>query len=173
MPWLLAAALLLAAPEARAALELQRSDPAPAGAWHLLPELTLDGHGALDLQLARDGGRGGGPRIEPALCLVLGIIPGFGVGHLLARSHNWPVWLVVDVVIAVVFWGPYWYWPGHPGYFPALNLLVLVERLVEGFSAYQAAGGGRIFPLDRGLAAAPGHALQVALPEGYRPGVRF
>lgn len=169
---LLVAALLIAAPAARADLALHLGQAAPAD-WHLVPELALDGHGALDLQLARDGGRSGGPRVEPALCLVLGIIPGFGLGHLLAHSHNWAVWLVVDVVIAVVFWGPYWYWPGHPGYFPALNLLVLVERIIEGASAYQAAGGGRLFPLDRGLAAAPAPALQVALPEGYRPGVRL
>jgi len=163
-----------AAARAGALLELEPpggAGPAPLG--HLVPDLSLGGATAQDLGLraARDGGgRGRQARVEPALCLVLGIIPGFGIGHLLAQSRHWVVWLVVDIVIAVLFWGPYWYWPDHPGFFPVLNLLVLVERIFEGISAYQAAGGGRILPFDRGFAALPPAPALAALPPGRRLG---
>lgn len=160
------------APAPELALEWPGGEAAlPLG--HLVPALTLGDVTAADLALpARDGGgRGGGQaRVEPALCLVLGIIPGFGLGHLLAHSRQWVVWLVVDIAIAVLFWGPYWYWPDHPGFFPVLNLLVLVERIFEGVSAYQAAGGGRILPLDRGWAGAPSGPALAAMPPGQRLG---
>jgi len=167
--------LILGCPlAARAAPTLALETPgagAPAPLGHLVPALTLGGAGAPDLamQSARDGGRGGGyTRVEPALCLVLGIIPGFGIGHLLAHSRQWVVWLVVDIAIAVLFWGPYWYWPDHPRYFPVLNLLVLVERIFEGISAFQAAGGGRILPFDRGVVALPPAPALAAVPPGRR-----
>jgi hypothetical protein len=166
-------ALTLACPlvaRALPALSLEAPGaPASAPLGHLVPALSLGGAEAPDLamQSARDGGRGGGyTRVEPALCLVLGIIPGFGIGHLLAHSRQWVVWLVVDIAIAVLFWGPYWYWPDHPRFFPVLNLLVLVERIFEGISAYQAAGGGRILPYDR--AALPSAPALAALPPGRR-----
>jgi hypothetical protein len=169
-------ALILGCPLAARAVpalgpELERpgaAAPAPLG--HLVPALALGGVTSPDLalQTARDGGHGGYTRVEPALCLVLGIIPGFGIGHLLAHSRQWVVWLVVDIVIAVLFWGPYWYWPDHPGFFPVLNLLVLVERIFEGISAYQAAGGGRILPFDRGGAALPSAPALAAMPPGRR-----
>jgi hypothetical protein len=157
---LVAALALAAAPAlARADLALELSLPGAEAAGPPVrlevPPLSLGGVTAGDLFLARDGRGGRRDRVEPVLCLILGIIPGFGIGHLLAGSDRWVLWLVVDIVIAVVFWGPFWYWPGHPGYFPALSLLVLVERIVEGVLAYQAAGGGRVFRMERGLAEAP------------------
>lgn len=138
-----------------------------------VPELSLGRVTAGDLFYGREGRGGGRARTEPALCLVLGIIPGFGIGHLLAGSDRWVVWLVVDVIIAVFFWGPFWYWPDRPGYFPALSLLVVVERVVEGILAYQAAGGGPVFRMDRGLAGArpgPSPAL-AAIPVTPRSGM--
>ncbi|HSB19573.1 MAG TPA: hypothetical protein VLD85_06140 [Anaeromyxobacteraceae bacterium] len=152
----LTALLLAASPAlARADLDLRLDWPVQAAGPSIridVPDLSVGGVAAGDLLLARDGRGYHYARVEPALCLVLGIIPGFGIGHLLAGSDRWVVWLVVDVVIAAVFWGPFWYWPDHPGYFPALSLLVLVERIFEGVLAYQAAGGGRVFRMDRGLA---------------------
>jgi hypothetical protein len=147
------------------------SAAAPAASLDL-PELSLGGVSAGDLFLARDHRGGGGRRVEPVLCLVLGIIPGFGIGHLLAGSDRWVIWLVVDIAIAVVFWGPFWYWPDRPGYFPALSLLVLVERIFEGILAYQAAGGGPVFRMDRLAEAArlPAPAL-AAIPVTPRAGL--
>lgn len=182
MRTLLAAALLslLAGPlAARADSSLRLELPSPAVSAPSLdlavPELQLGSFTASDL-LSLDRGSGAGAhrqRMEPALCLILGIIPGFGIGHLLAGSDRWVVWLVVDIVIAVVFWGPFWYWPGHPGYFPALSLLVLVERIFEGIFAYEAAGGGRVFRMDGRLAALPASPALAALPVGRTPGVSW
>jgi len=182
MRTLLLAALLslLAAPVAARAdhslrLEIPSLSP-PGSALGLdLPELALGSLTASDL-FSPERGSGAGAhrhRTEPVLCLVLGIIPGFGIGHLLAGSDRWVVWLVVDIVIAAVFWGPFWYWPGHPGYFPALSLLVLVERIFEGLFAYEAAGGGRVFRMDGRLAAGPLSPTLAALPVGRTAGVSW
>lgn len=173
---LLIAVIVAASPAlARADLRLDWPGEASGPSMRIdVPDLSLGGVSAGDLLLMRDG-RGGRyyTRTEPVLCLILGIIPGFGVGHLLAGSPRWVVWLVVDVVIAVVFWGPFWYWPDHPGYFPALSLLVLVERIFEGVLAYQAAGGGYGYRMERGLADAgrvPPPAL-AAIPVTPRNGL--
>jgi len=179
MRTLLVATLLLAAPlaaRAERSLELELPSPslsAPAAGLRL-PELELGIFTVSDLSRERGSGAGANRRrVEPALCLVLGIIPGFGIGHLLAGSDRWVTWLVIDLVIALLFWGPYWYWPDHPGYFPALNLLVLVERIFEGIFAYEAAGGGRVFRMDGRLAAALPPPVLAALPVGRMPGVSW
>lgn len=165
---LLALTVSLAAPAAaRADLDLRlqafdRDGDAPSGLRLGVPDLEVRD---LPVFEARRGG-GGGARVEPALCLVLGIIPGFGIGHLLAGSQQWTTWLVVDILIALVVWGPFFYWNDRPGYFPLFSLLVLVERIFEGISAYQAAGGGRILRDLRGWDALAPSA--VALPVGAR-----
>jgi hypothetical protein len=155
---LLALGLTLVPAAARAdlTLRLERfdrgSDSAPTA--HLdLPRLALDGAPLPLLALDEGGGAGKTRRVDPALALILGIIPGFGIGHLLAGSPDWTIWLVADILIAVFVWGPFVYWNDRPGFFPLLSLLVVVERVFEGLSAYQAAGGGRIFRSE-GLRAA-------------------
>jgi len=180
MRTLLVATLLLAAPLAARAdraleLDLPTLSLSSPAAGLQLPELELGTFTASAFALDRGSGAGAHrQRIEPALCLVLGIIPGFGIGHLLAGSDRWVTWLVIDIVIALLFWGPFWYWPDHPGYFPALNLLVLVERIFEGIFAYEAAGGGRVFRMDGRLAGAvlPPPVL-AALPVGRTAGVSW
>jgi len=179
MRTLLVAALLAAAPVAARAgsglqLELPSFSLGASSAGLELPELELGSLTASAFSLDRGSGAGAHRhRVEPALCLVLGIIPGFGIGHLLAGSDRWVTWLLVDIVIALLFWGPYWYWPGHPGYFPALNLLVLVERIFEGIFAYEAAGGGRVFRMDGRLASALPPPVLAALPVGRTAGVSW
>ncbi len=170
-PLLALAVALAAAPAAARAdpgldLRLRIFDgagAAPSGLALDVPDLSVRG---LPVFEARRGGGGGGARVEPALCLVLGIIPGFGIGHLLAGSQQWTTWLIVDIIIAFVAWGPFFYWNDRPGYFPLLNLLVLVERIFEGISAYQAAGGGPLLHDLRGWDALSPSA--VALPVGAR-----
>ncbi len=177
MRTLLLASLLLAVPLAARADRsqgLRLSAPAlslgaPAAGLGV-PELELGTFTVSDFSAGR-GSAAPRQRMEPALCLVLGIIPGFGIGHLLAGSDRWVTWLVVDIAIALLFWGPFWYWPDHPRYFPALNVLVLVERIFEGIFAYEAAGGGRVFRMDGRLASAPPSPAQLALPVGRTAGV--
>jgi len=135
-----------------------RESPRP----HLeVPELSLD-LGSAELSVTR-GDSSEGPRIEPGLAFILGIVPGFGVGHYFARAPQWTVWLIADIVIFVV-------WPGgfiftdSQGYTLA-GLLVLAERIFEGVSAYQSAGGGASFapPAQERTAFSP---AELARPVG-------
>ena len=129
----------------------------------------MDGFSATGIALDEGSGAGrrGGQRVEPAVALILGIIPGFGIGHLIAGSQQWVYWLIADILIFVV-------WPGgfffidHGGAYPLLGLLVLVERIVEGISAFQAAGGGPVFRSERGVFAALDSPAALALPVGSR-----
>ena len=127
----------------------------PAG--RLLPRLALDGEPAWGFD---DGGGAGMTHGErEVLALILGIIPGFGLGHVVARSPAWILWLLVDVILFVVvgfgfWWGPYWWGGGLGGLGAAI---FVVERVLEGYFAYRAAGGRPIaaLPPEPGLAMAP------------------
>ena len=143
---------------------------APAPPQHLeLPALAVDGMTAPAFALDEGGGAGrrGGHRADPAVSLILGIIPGFGIGHLIAGSQQWIYWLIADILIFAVWPGGFFYFNGS-GY-PFLGLLVLVERIVEGISAFQAAGGGPVFRSERGFAAGGFDSpAALALPVGSR-----
>src|SRR6266568_3033386 len=142
---------------------------APAPRQHLeLPALAVDGFLMTGVALDEGGGAGRRGRVEPAVSLILGIIPGFGIGHLIAGSQQWIYWLIADILIFVV-------WPGgfffidHGGAYPLLGLLVLVERIFEGLSAFQAAGGGPVFRSERGgFAGGLDSPAALALPVGSR-----
>jgi hypothetical protein len=73
------------------------------------------------------------------ICGLLGFFPGFGIGHLVAGSiSGFILFLIIDIVIAGVFFivfpvvlFPFWY---------LVSLIVIVvERVVEAFSAANAA----------------------------------
>jgi hypothetical protein len=116
-------------------------------------ELQLDaGQLTLDRDLAPEtlsdraylsgGGSSGGA--NAILAFILGVFPGFGLGHVVADSSRWVTWLVVDLIIALLFW------VGFPFFFPRflwglpyllLWILVIIERVFEGLSAARAAGG--------------------------------
>jgi hypothetical protein len=170
-PILLAIAVATAAGPgaARAAFDLRLDvfDGQPAPRAHLaVPELSVAGVTLLGVDTG--GGAGGGrQRVEPALALILGIIPGFGIGHLLAGSDQWVIWLIADIVIFAVWPGGFLFADGH-GAYNFLGLLVLVERIFEGISAYQAAGGGPILRSERGWAAALSSPADLARPAGVR-----
>jgi len=143
------------------------ADPAPRP--HLeLPALALDGMTAPAFVLDEGGGAGRrGHRADPAVSLILGIIPGFGIGHLIAGAQQWIYWLIADILIFAVWPGGFFYFNGS-GY-PFLGLLVLVERIVEGISAFQAAGGGPVFRSERGFAERGFDSpAALALPVGSR-----
>jgi hypothetical protein len=137
-------ALALAAPgAARAdlALRLARLGDAPAArapSAHLdLPPLDAGERGLLRVD---DGAGARGGTAEPALALILGIIPGFGLGHLVANSPRWTTWLVVDVALLAVWIVGSTLDVGDP-----LNALffvaLVVERVFQGVDAFRAAGG--------------------------------
>jgi hypothetical protein len=73
------------------------------------------------------------------LCGLLGFFPGFGIGHLVAGNlSGFILFLVIDIVIAGVFfivfpvvYFPFWYL--------ASIIVVVIERVVEAFSAANSA----------------------------------
>jgi hypothetical protein len=138
--------------------------PAPSG--HLLPYLALDGELAFGFDEGGGAGMTHGER--QVLALILGIIPGFGLGHVVARSPAWILWLLVDVILFVLvgwgfWWGPYWWGGGLGGLGAAI---FIVERVLEGYFAYRAAGGRPIASLPP---EAPGLAMAPALRGGAAP----
>jgi hypothetical protein len=90
------------------------------------------------------------------LALVLGIFPGFGLGHYIAGAA-WQTWTVIDVlllvgliVVSAVDSGPL---------YALAWIATVVERVIEGLDAYHKAGGGRIAargsPRERAVALGP------------------
>ncbi|HUB07338.1 MAG TPA: hypothetical protein VMB50_10060 [Myxococcales bacterium] len=95
---------------------------------------------ASSLDPAPGGGGGAGP--VAALAFVLGVIPGFGIGHLVAGSIvGFVSWLAVDVVVGVLL---FWVFPVllFPTFGPLwiIDVIVqVVERLIEGYAAFRTA----------------------------------
>ncbi len=140
-------------------------DRAPSA--HLLTGLAVD----RDLPLLAEGAQegtvlGGMTRGErQALAFVLGIIPGFGLGHVVAGSSAWPIWLIVDLVLFVFVGFGFWFSPWWHGAEGFGVLIFLVERICEGYFAYRAAGGRPIASLD---AVPESRALASAAPAPVR-----
>jgi len=103
-----------------------------------LPALAMEG------DVPDTGGGDGMSRSSRAvLAFVLGILPGFGIGHVVAGSHWWPLWLAIDLVLLVAL-GVGIFGPGWAGGWYALGVVVwLVERLFEGLHAHSQALGRR------------------------------
>ncbi len=165
---LVAVLFALAAPvAARADLSLQHpvfadADGAFAPGAHLVPPLQLG-------SLAVDTGSGAKGGNEPVLSLILGIFPGFGLGHYIAGAP-WQSWALIDgllLVAAIVVTA------ADLGVLVALAwIATVVERVIEGLDAYHRAGGGRIAAREPppGAAVAVGPPPQARDPAGD-PGV--
>ena len=94
--------------------------------------------------LPLDEGGGLSSDARQILALVLGFIPGFGLGHLVAKDRDgFILFLIVDVAIYVVGgvvgwavrWSPFW---GIGG------LIWLAVHIIQALDAYAEAGGERI-----------------------------
>ncbi|MBM7116571.1 hypothetical protein [Archangium primigenium] len=104
--------------------------------------------GLMDAPLPLDTGGGVSSDLRPVLSLALGLILGFGLGHIVAGDTNgFILFLVVDVAIIVassvlhyalggIFWG-------------IGGLALLVSHVIQGIDAYQTAGGARIVEATR------------------------
>jgi hypothetical protein len=157
MRTLLVLAALAAAPSARAELRLALPEPgllAPPAPTLGVPVLSMEVV-APPAPVPLPGAGAGYGGADPAISLLLGIIPGFGMGHLIANSPRWTTWLVVDVILLAV-------WVITPYTNEPFGALVfvgsVVERVFEGIDAFRSAGG-------RGLADAgppPGSLLALA-----------
>jgi hypothetical protein len=111
-----------------------------AGAPHGLLVGALDVRGLADLG---SGASGDGGRREPAVALLLGFIPGFGLGHWYAGDPNYLTWTIIDVVFivaAIVITASV-----HMG--GLIWLGWVVEHAIQGYLAYELAiGRGRSSP---------------------------
>lgn len=95
-----------------------------------------------------DDGGGVDRGTRPLLALLLGLIVGFGLGHLVARDREgFVLFLIIDLVIVVMSAvlpqvGVGWFY-GLGG------LALLVSHIIQGIDAYQQAGGGQIVQWTR------------------------
>jgi hypothetical protein len=166
-------------PLARASLVVLLLAPPLAARAGLDPGLTLLGAPSAHLPAARldvpalalatpafrlaplaegAGGMTGDRQLDQVLSLVLGIVPGFGIGHLVAGSPRWITWLAVDVAILAAWVAVAAVDPRGP--IDALVFVAVVaERLIEGYDAFREAGGR--FVVD---AAGPPPARAFARP---------
>ncbi|MDQ3266278.1 MAG: hypothetical protein M3Y59_21960 [Myxococcota bacterium] len=142
-------------------LELDSSyKPSAHAALGLMDGLRFD----LQDKFPLETGAGLDSGMRPVLALLLGLLVGFGLGHLVARDRDgFILFLIVDVVIVVlasvihvaVFSGGGWFW-GIGG------LAKLVSQIIQGIDAYAQAGGGRLVQWSRE------HTIQIATSESIR-----
>jgi hypothetical protein len=112
----------------------------------LLQEGAVGFVSQLPLPLALDTGGGLRSDTKPIVALLLGLIIGFGTGHLIAGDQDgFLLFLIVDVAIIVV--GAIFQAAFGVGVFWGLGLLV--SHIIQGIDAYQTAGGQRIVQLTR------------------------
>jgi hypothetical protein len=99
-----------------------------------------------------DDGGGVDSDTRQVLALLLGLIVGFGTGHLVARDRDgFILFLIVDLVIViasnVVWWAfgaPWFGWGWGLG-----GLALLVSHIIQGLDAYAHAGGTRLVDWTR------------------------
>jgi hypothetical protein len=109
-----------------------------------------------------DHGGGVSSDVRQILALILGFIPGFGLGHLIAKDKNgFILFLIIDVVLYVL-WGVTW------GLFYPVRLVGglvwLVVHIFQAIDAYGAAGGERLVQRLREnaiqIASVPGRVIE-------------
>ncbi len=141
----------------------------------LWQELRDEANGFAQAVLPDAGGGEEGPVPGPiaALAFVLGVIPGFGLGHLVSGAiYAFIGWLIIDVVIGVLL---FWLLPvvifPTVGYIWTIAIIVqVVERLIEGYAAFRVAEYRETFVLND--QSAPGTpAALAAVPNLF--GLRF
>jgi hypothetical protein len=114
----------------------------PAGAL-ASPRLSLTETDPLDGTQPLDTGGGVSAQTRQVLALVLGLVIGFGIGHLVARDMDgFVLFLLVDVAIITVMivLGE----AVHGVFFTLGALGLVVSHVIQGLDAYHSAGGQRL-----------------------------
>ena len=112
----------------------------------MLRLLQESGLGLPSAPLALDTGGGLRSDTKPIIALLLGLIVGFGTGHLVAGDQDgFLLFLLVDVAIIVA--GVIFEAALGVGLFWGLGLLV--SHVIQAIDAYQTAGGGRLLRMTR------------------------
>jgi hypothetical protein len=128
-----------------AGLELDATyRPSAAPALRLLDGVRFDREG-VPSPLDQGGGVDSGTR--QILALLLGLLVGFGTGHLIAQDRNgFVLWLIVDIAIILATAGL--------GYFVAPfgligGIALILSHVFQGLDAYGRAGGEKIIQRTR------------------------
>ena len=111
---------------------------------------------------ALDAGGGLGSDVRQILALLLGFIPGFGLGHLIAQDRDgFILFLIIDVALYAL-WGVLGFYV-HGWAWGLGGLVWLVVHIIQALDAYGEAGGGRIVERTReravGIASAGAERL--------------
>lgn len=111
-----------------------------------------------DVRLARtevgplDEGGGVSSDVRAVLALILGFIPGFGLGHLIARDRDgFILFLIIDIVLYAAWWfvGGWWGTPLWGPFRYIGGLIWLVVHIFQAIDAYGAASGDRLIERTR------------------------
>lgn len=113
---------------------------------------------------ARDTGAGVDAETRQILALLLGLVVGFGTGHLVARDRDgFILFLIVDlaiVTVSSVFGGI-----GVHLFWPLGGVALLISHVIQAIDAYAEAGGARLVERARESAI-----LVAGEPGGLVPG---
>jgi hypothetical protein len=114
---------------------------------------------------ALDSGGGISSDVRQVLALILGFVPGFGIGHLIARDRDgFILFLIVDIALyalwGVLGFGPGSWWWGVGG------IVWLVVHIVQALDAFAEAGGGHLVERtrERALPIASAGSFESSLP---------
>lgn len=119
--------------------------PSAVAPLRMLDGLRFDRHG---MPGPLDDGGGVSNDNRQLLSLLLGLLIGFGVGHLIAGSRDgFVLWLIIDIAVIAAVSVLVAFLPNPIGYLASIAFLA--ERIIQGIDAYQHAGGGKLIQLQR------------------------
>ncbi|HZA50221.1 MAG TPA: hypothetical protein VE549_05740, partial [Myxococcaceae bacterium] len=99
---------------------------------------------------ALDEGGGLSSDVRQILALLLGFIPGFGIGHLIAQDRDgFILFLIIDIALYALGVTVGWVAGGHAYFWGLGGLIWLVVHIIQALDAYAEAGGDRIVQRTR------------------------
>lgn len=117
--------------------------PSAAPALRLTDGLRFEREGLREL----DAGGALSGETRQILALILGFVPGFGIGHLIARDRDgFILFLIIDVALYVL-WGVGWRFFSPFAFIG--GAVWLVVHIIQALDAYAEAGGERIVGVIR------------------------
>jgi hypothetical protein len=88
--------------------------------------------------------------VRQILALILGFVPGFGIGHLIAKDRDgFILFLIIDIALYALGVTVGWVVGLHPFFWGIGGLVWLVVHIIQALDAYAEAGGGRIVERTR------------------------
>jgi hypothetical protein len=96
-----------------------------------------------------DSGGGVSSDVRQILALILGFVPGFGIGHLVAHDRDgFILFLIVDIALYAL-WGALGFGFTHGWVWGIGGVIWLVVHIIQALDAFSEAGGGSLVELNR------------------------